>query len=352
MPAWPQKTETEERSRRQAMRKNEALSRRGLLAGATVAATATWLPWAVGAPAWPDRPIKIIVPFAAGGTGDAVARLLAEQLAQRLGQPVVVEARAGANGTIGAQAVARSAPDGLTLLLNSSAQAINAGLYRKLPYDTERDFVAVAPVVAPGPFVVVVHPSLPVHDIGELLAYARAHPGQVSYGSAGIGNALHLAGEMLGQMGGVKLLHVPYKGAAPILNDLVGNQIQMMFSNPMAVQAFVQNGKLRLLAQTGATRLATLPDLPTVAEAGLPGFELTSWYGLYAPAGTPGAVVQRLNEETLRGMNQPAVMERLSALVTGPLPATPPRAFEAFTHREIERYASVIQRAGITLDLS
>ena len=303
--------------------------------------------------AWPDKPVKIVIPFAAGGTADVVARLLAAALAERLGQPVVVESKAGANGIIGADSVAKAAPDGNTLLLHSSAHAINASLYKKLPFDTERGFVAVAPVVAPGVFVIVVHPSLPVRNLREFVDFARAKPDAVSYGSAGIGNGLHLAGEMLGQMAGIKLLHVPYKGAAPILNDLVGGQIQMMFNSPLAVQAFVRDGKLRLLAQTGLKRASALPDVPTVAESGLPGlgsYEASSWYGLYAPAGTPADIVARLNAETVHAMNQPEVMDKLAALGTGPLPSTTPAQFAAFTHGEIERYARVIRTANLSLD--
>jgi tripartite-type tricarboxylate transporter receptor subunit TctC len=302
---------------------------------------------------WPDKPVKIVIPFAAGGTADVVARLLAAALTERLGQPVVVETKAGANGIIGADSVAKAAPDGNTLLLHSSAHAINASLYKKLPFDTERGFVPVAPVVAPGVFVIVVHPSLPVRNLREFVDYARTKPDAVSYGSAGIGNGLHLAGEMLGQMAGIKLLHVPYKGAAPILNDLVGGQIQMMFNSPLAVQAFVRDGKLRLLAQTGLKRSVALPDVPTVAESGLPGlagYEASSWFGLYAPAGTPADIVSRLNAETIRAMNQPEVMDKLTSLGTGPLPPTAPAQFAAFTHGEIERYARVIRTANLSLD--
>ena len=301
-------------------------------------------------PVWPDKPVKIVIPFAPGGTADIVARLLANALGERLGQPVVVEAKAGANGIIGADAVAKSAPDGNTLLLHSSAHAINAGLYKKLPFDTVRDFVPVAPVVAQGAFVIAVHPSLPVRNLRELIIFARSRPDSVSYGSAGIGNALHLAGEMLARQADIKLLHIPYKGAAPILNDLVGGQLQMMFNSPLAVQAFVNEGKLRLIAQTGLKRSSALPDLPTVAESGLPGFEATSWYGLYAPAGTPSDTVVRLNTETVRAMNLPDVMDKLASLGTGPLPPTTPAQFAAFTHGEIERYARVIRSANLVLE--
>lgn len=316
-----------------------------------LAATAL-LPQAARA-AWPDKPIRIVIPFAAGGTADTVARLLGTTLAERLGQAVIVDARAGANGVIGADVVAKSAPDGHTLLLHSSAHAINASLYKKLPFDPARAFVAVAPVVAPGPMVIVVHPQLPVRTLRELIEHARAHPGSVSYGSAGVGNALHLAGEMLAQAADIKLLHVPYKGAAPMMNDLIGGQLQLAFNSPLAVQSFVKEGKLRLIAQTGARRIAALPDLPTAQEAGLAGlagFEATSWFGLYAPAGTPADIVTRLNAETLRAMNLPQTMDKLSSLGSAGLPPTTPAEFAAFTQREIERYARVIRAAAISLE--
>ena len=336
------------------MTRPTSLSRRRLLGAALPLAAGGWLTaTSANAAGWPDKPVKIVIPFAAGGTADMVARLLANELAQRLGQPVVVEARAGANGIIGADAVAKSAPDGYTLLLHSSAHAINASLYRKLPFDTERSFAPVAPVVAPGAFVIAVNPQLPVTTLREFVEYARARPDTVSYGSAGIGNGLHLAGEMLSQQAGIKLLHVPYKGAAPIVNDLVGGQIQMMFNSPLALQAFVRDGKLRLLAQTGTKRMASLPDVPTVAESGVAGlanYEATSWYGLYAPAGTPADVTARLNVETVRAMNQPEVMARLAVLGTGPLPATTSEQFGAFTRAEVERYARVIRTANLSLD--
>lgn len=327
-------------------------ARRRWLIASTAVPLAAALPARAHAAAYPDKPLRILVPFAAGGTADMIARLLANKLGQRLGQPVIVESRAGANGIIGADAVAKSPADGYTLLLHSSAHTINAGLYKKLPFDTTRDFAAVAPIMAPGPFVVVVNPALPVRNVQELLAHARSQPDALTYGSAGIGNAMHLAGEMLAQMGKVKLLHVPYRGAAPIINDLVGNQIQLMFNSPLAVEGFVREGKLRLLAQTGLQRSPALPDLPTVAESGLPGYELTSWYGLYAPASTPVAIVERLNNLSIWAMNQPDVQQALAQLGTGLLLPTTPAQFEAFTRSEMARYAQVIRTAHLSLEAS
>lgn len=299
---------------------------------------------------YPDKAVRIILPFAVGGNADAVARLLANKLSERLKQPFIIEAKLGANGTIAADYVAKSTPDGYTLLVNSSAQAINPTLYTKLPFDPLRAFAPVAQVVQPGPFVIVVNPQVPARDLRELVAYAKANPGTLSYGSAGVGNSLHLGGEMLSQATGIKLLHVPYKGAAAIVNDLVGGQIQLMFNSWLAVQPFVESGKLRAIAQTGLARSPAMPGIPTVAESGYPGFDFTSWFGLYAPAGTPAAVVATLNAQTRWAMGQPDVLERLAPLGTGAPQPLSPTEFERFNAAEVERYAAVIRQAGITLD--
>lgn len=305
---------------------------------------------AAQAASYPDKPVRIILPFAVGGNADAVARLLANKLAERLKQPFVIEAKPGANGTIAADYVAKSAPDGYTLLLNSSAQAINPTLYPKLPFDPVNAFAPVAQVVQPGPFVIVVNAQLPVRDLRELVAYAKARPGAISYGSAGVGNSLHLGGEMLAQAAGIDLLHVPYKGAAAIVNDLVGGQIQLMLNSWLAVQPFVESGKLRAIAQTGLQRSPAMPDIPTVAESGFPGFEFTSWFGLWAPAGTPADVVDTLNATTRWAMGQPDVLERLAPFGTGAPQPLSPAEFGRFTSAEIERYARVIRKARITAD--
>ena len=327
-------------------------SRRGFLqatAGTVFSGAVAGTPIA-RAVAFPDKPVRIILPFAVGGSADAVARLLANKLSERFKQPFVVEAKLGANGTIAADYVAKSAPDGYTLLLNSSAQAINPTLYTKLPFDPLRSFAPVAQVVQPGPFVIVVNAQLPIRDLREFVAYAKAKPGSISYGSAGIGNSLHLGGEMLAQAAGIELLHVPYKGAAAIVNDLVGGQIQLMFNSWLAVQSFVESGKLRAIAQTGLQRSAAMPNIPTVAESGFPGFEFTSWFGLWAPAGTPAAIVDTLNAETRWAMGQPDVLERLAPMGTGAPQPLSPAEFGRFTNAEVERYARVIRKARITLD--
>jgi tripartite-type tricarboxylate transporter receptor subunit TctC len=301
--------------------------------------------------AWPTRTVRIVLPFVAGGTSDVVARLLAEKLSASLGQTVIVEPRPGANGIIASDAVAKSVADGHTLLMASAAHASNASLYAKLPYDSVRDFTPVALVAPPGPMVIAVNAGVPVRSVRELIDHARANPGKVAYASAGIGNTLHLAGEMFCQMSGVQMLHVPYKGAAPALNDLAGGQVQLMFNSALAVAPLVKEGRLRLIAQTGLKRSPALPaDLPTVAESGLPGFQVTGWFGLFAPARTPAEAVQRLNAEVNRAMALPELRDKLALLGSSEVPTLDPDAFGAFVNAETARYAGVIKAAGIALD--
>lgn len=322
--------------------------RRRLLLGGTAGLLAPRL--ALAQPAFPSRPLRLVLPFPPGGTSDLVARLLADKLAAALGQPVVVESKPGANGIIATDFVAKSG-DGHTLLFASAAHASNATLYPKLPYDSARDFVPVALVVPPGPMVIVAHPGLPAKNVPELIEAAKKSPGKIAYASAGVGNTLHLAGEMFDQMAGVQMLHVPYKGAAPALNDLIGGQVQLMFNSALVVAPQVKEGRLKLLAQTGAKRSPALPaDLPTVAESGLPGFEVTGWFGLFAPASLPPEAVKRLNAEVLRAMATPEAREKL-ALLGNPEPATlSPEAFGAFVEAETARYAKVIKAANLRLD--
>ena len=324
-------------------------SRRGCLTHAA-ALLATLAAPTTRAATWPSRTVRILIPFPAGGTSDVVARLLGDKLAAAFGQPVIVDSKPGANGIIASDAVAKSPADGHALLFASAAHASNASLYPRLPYDTARDFVPVAQVVPPGPMVIAVHSSLPVKTVAELIAYARSHPGAIAYGSAGIGNSLHLAGEMFSQMAQVKLLHVPYKGAAPALNDLAGGQLQLMFNSALAVAPFVKEGRLRLIAQTGLKRSAVLADLPTVHESGVPGFEVTGWFGLFAPARTPADVVQRINVENNRVMALPELRDKLLLLGSNEVPTLSPEGFAGFVAAETSRYAQVIKTAGLSLD--
>ena len=300
---------------------------------------------------WPNRPVRIVIPFSAGGTADVVARLLAEKLTAALAQPVMVEARPGANGIVASDIVAKATPDGHTLLLASAAHASNASLYPKLPYDTARDFSPVAQVVTPGPMVLGVNAAQSITDMRSLLQAARARPGKLTYASSGMGSTLHLAGEMLCQMAGVQMLHVPYKGAAPALNDLAGAQIDMMFNSALALAPLVKEGRVRLVAQTGLKRSSLLPpDLPTVAESGVPGFETTGWFGLFAPARTPADVTQRLNAEVQRAMATPELRSKLALLGSTDVASLSTDGFAAFVKAESLRYARVIQAANITLE--
>lgn len=302
-----------------------------------------------GAQGYPVKPIKIIVPFSPGGTADALGRLLAAGLQRSLGQPVVIESRPGANGVIGADAVAKAAPDGYTLLLNSSAQALNESLFRNLPFDARMAFRPVALVLPPVPFVIVSHPSLPVRSLAELQAYAKTRPDAVRYGSAGVGNGTHVGAELLARALGIKMLHVPYKGAAQALNDLVGGQIDLMLNGWPSVAGFVAEGKLRALGQTSVHRAASLSKLETVAEAGHPGFDFTSWFGLYAPAATPGTIVDRLNEAVMLAMKAPDAAPKIALL--GADAPTPMRAseFAEFHRMSSTQLEKLVRSAGIAL---
>jgi tripartite-type tricarboxylate transporter receptor subunit TctC len=266
------------------------LPRRGLMA--TVLATGLAAP-AFGQ-GWPDRPLRIVVPFPPGGSNDIIARQLAEALRERLGQPVIVENRAGAGGNVGADSVAKAAPDGLSLLLTAPGPlAINEHLFRNMPFVPQRDFAPVA-LVASVPIVLMVTNGLAVRSVAELVALAKRDPGKLAFGSSGNGSTNHLAGELFKSMAGIDIVHVPYRGAAPAMTDLVGGQIQMMFDNMPAALPQVRGGQVRGLAVAGAARAEALPELPTVGESGVPGFEAEAWFGLVAPSATPEAVLQRL----------------------------------------------------------
>ncbi|MFC3027346.1 MULTISPECIES: Bug family tripartite tricarboxylate transporter substrate binding protein [Roseomonadaceae] len=266
------------------------LPRRGLMA----AAFATGLAAPAFSQAWPDRPLRIVVPFPPGGSNDIIARQLAEALRERLGQPVIVENRAGAGGNVGADSIAKASPDGLSLLLTAPGPlAINEHLFRNMPFVPQRDFAPVA-LVASVPIVLMVTNGLAVRSVAELVALAKRDPGKLAFGSSGNGSTNHLAGELFKSMAGIDIVHVPYRGAAPAMTDLVGGQIQMMFDNMPAALPQVRGGQVRGLAVAGAARAEALPELPTVAESGVPGFAAEAWFGLVAPAATPEAVLQRL----------------------------------------------------------
>jgi tripartite-type tricarboxylate transporter receptor subunit TctC len=317
------------------------VSRRALVA---VAAAAAMLP-RPGRAGYPDRPIRLIVPFAAGGAVDAVARLLGKALTDETGAAVVIDNRGGAGGVIGMEGAAHAPADGYTLLLSHSGFAAMPGLYRELPFDPVRDFAGVV-TAASGAYVLVVNPSAPFRSVAALIAYARANPGKVAYGSAGPGSTVHLATEFFKRMAGVDLLHVPYKGAAPALGDLVGGQVQMMFAPAVASLPLAASGQLVALAVTSARRSALAPDLPTVAESGLPGFEATGWYGLAAPAAVPAAIIARLNAGINRALATPDMVARLAGQGLEPV-GGPPEEASARIASDVARWGRIIRDAGI-----
>jgi len=299
--------------------------------------------------AYPTKPIRFVVPYPAGGPLDAVARLLGQKVAESTGQPVIVENKAGAGGNIGADAVAKAPPDGYTILMGAVAtHAINPTLYSSIPYDPVRDFIPVTQV-ASTPNVLVVNPSVPANNVREFIAYAKTHPGKLNFGSGSTGSAGHLAGELFGAMAGVQMTHVPYKGAAPAMNDLIGGQIQLMFDNLASSLGQVRAGRVRALAVTTARRTALAPELPTIAESGLPGFDISTWFGIFVPARTPREIVERLHSEFTRALAMPEVRDKMLALGAEPV-GNRADEFAAYIHAEAEKYARVIKASGARAD--
>src|SRR5437016_11299545 len=298
---------------------------------------------------YPTKPIRLIVPFAAGGGNDNVARLVGKHLSDSLGQPLVIDNRPGAGGALGAEVAARAAPDGYTLFLGGvGSHAVNPNLNDSLPYDPIRDFAPVA-LLAQAPLVLVVHPSVPAASFKAFVALARARPGQLNYASNGNGSSSHLAAVMFDSMTGVDMVHVPYKGLSPALTDLLSGRVQLMFSSVVAILPHVKAGKLRGLAVTGSRRLASMPNLPTIAESGVPGYEASSWYGVLAPAGTPREIVARLNAELVKALEQPEVRTSLLAEGAEPIGGTPEQ-FAAHIRSEKERLGKLIRKAKIRLE--
>ncbi|MCK8787179.1 tripartite tricarboxylate transporter substrate binding protein [Roseomonas sp. NAR14] len=304
---------------------------------------------AASAASWPDRTIRMIVPFAAGGTADIVARLTASCLTPVLGQTVIVDNRGGAGGTIGTEAAARAAPDGYTVALHTVSSAVlNSFLYRHLPYDARRDFAAVSQV-AMAPNVLAVRADLPARNLREFIALLRARPGHYSYGSSGAGTILHLSAALLVRMAGVEATHVPYRGEGPALNDLVAGQIDFMVNVVPALLPYIREGRLRALGVTTATRSAALPDVPTIAEAGLPGYETYIWHGLFVPAATPRAIVERLSEATARAVQEPGCRQRFTDLGVDPV-GSRADAFTDFWDEQLRAWGPVVRNSGATLD--
>ena len=294
---------------------------------------------------FPVKPVRIVVGFAAGGPTDVAARLLSQKLTEKWGQPVVVEVRTGAGGNIAAEFVAKSPADGYTLLLPAFAHAVNPSLYPGLPFDAEKDFAPVAMLMTSANLFAL-HPSVPTRTLRELIALAKAQPGALTFGSAGVASASHLAGELLNSMAGIRITHIPYKGAAPASVDLVGGHISAAFPSISLALPHAKAGRLRLLGITSLKRAASLPEVPTIAEAGVAGFEVLSWYGLLAPAGTPAESVTRINQDVTRVMHEADAAERIKALGAEPVKSTPAE-FGAFLKNEMAKWAKVIRSAGV-----
>jgi tripartite-type tricarboxylate transporter receptor subunit TctC len=294
---------------------------------------------------YPSRPVRIVVPSPPAGGTDIVARVLAMHFTKAFGQQFFVENKPGAGNMIGIEAVARSAPDGYTLLMSASTLALNSVLFKKVPYDPVRDFAPIT-LTATAPNVLLVHPSVPAQSLAEFIALAKAKPGALSYGTPGIGTSPHLSMELLKSMAGIDLQHVPYKGTAAAVTDVMGGQIAATFSNALTAKPQVDAGRVRALAITGPRRIEALPGVPPVAEAGVPGYEAMQWYGLLAPAGTPAAIVERLNVEALKALRSSEMKERLAADGAEPLGGSPAE-FAALIRRELDKWTRVARAAGI-----
>jgi tripartite-type tricarboxylate transporter receptor subunit TctC len=321
-----------------------------LFRGAALAALGFAMPGAALAQdQYPSKPIRFIAPNLPGGPTDILARLLGQKLAESMGQPVIVENRAGAAGNIGTEAAAKSAPDGYTLVTGNNATfAANVTLYRKLGFDPIKDFTPVS-LVATQPNILVVHPSLPANSVKQLIALARAKPGQLNYAGSGQGAAAHLAAELFKSMARVDIVHIPYKSAAPALTDVIAGQNHLMFATALSVIPHIKAERLRALGVTTAKRVRVLPDLPTIAEAGVPGFEASSWHGVLVPAGTPAPIVTKLNSEINRALQMPDVRERLNALGAETV-GTTPQEFADHIRAEIPKWAAVIKTAGVQIE--
>jgi tripartite-type tricarboxylate transporter receptor subunit TctC len=297
---------------------------------------------------YPTKPIHLIVGYAAGGPTDIVARLVAAKMTESLGQPVIVENKPGAGSNIASEYVVKSAADGYTLLVGSIANATNMVVYKHLNYDTLRDLAPIAQLMS-APSVLVTNPGFPPKNLQELIALAKKNPGKYAFASTGSGGSPHLAGEMLKMRAGIDLIHVPYKGAAPVQADLIGGQVQMAFETALSVVPHIQSGQLRAIAVAANKRLAQLPDVPTMAEAGLPNFEVSSWNGLFAPAKTPPEIIARLHDAAVKALAAPDVREKLTAQGAEPVGSTPEQ-FRAYIKAEIDKWGPVARASGARVD--
>lgn len=317
-----------------------------LVAAVAVTTTATAVPAA--AQSFPTRPVRMLVPYPPGGANDIVARLLAPSLTQQLGQNVIVDNRGGGNTLIGSEIVATSAPNGYTLLVVAAGHAVNPALYKKLPYDTARDFVPVAQF-GDGAYVFVAHPGAGVSSVTELIAQAKAKPGQVAYASSSTGNLTHLAAELFNSLAGIKMLHVPYKGGNPAMADLLAGRVQVFFSTVAVARPHLQSGKIRALGVTTPKRTPALPNVPTIAEAGLPGYAVSGWYGLVAPKGTPKAVIERLHGVIQVALRQQETRERLLGVGVEAVEVSPAE-FGKLIDSDIAKWIKVARPLNISMD--
>ncbi len=338
--------------RRAALARPSSSSRRpalrALLSMLALGTLCAVLPRPGHAETWPARPIRMVVPYPPGGPTDIVARVVGQKLGERLGQTVVVDNRPGAGGNIGAEAVAKATPDGYTMLVATTAHAINMTLFRKPGYDTRRDFAPVS-LLTRGPLVLVTAPTTPARNVAELIALAKAKPGQVTFASSGNGQSTHLSAELFNAMAGVRMTHVPYKGSAPALTDVIGGQATVMFDTMLSAMPFVRDGKLKALAVTSAKRSPAAPDVPTIAEAGLAGYEATAWNALLVPAGTPAAVIDTVSK-ALRGVLDDAEVRSRFATQGFGAEWTSPEAAGRFLGAEIDKWAGVVKTSGATID--
>ncbi|MDB5812848.1 MAG: hypothetical protein JWN94_4970 [Betaproteobacteria bacterium] len=300
------------------------------------------------AQSYPDRPIRLIVPQPPGGTSDILGRAFGQRLAENVHQQVVIDNRAGASGTIGTDLAAKSTPDGYTLVFVYTTHATTPGIYGKLPYDPVADFAPVT-ILTAAPLLLVVHPKTPVTTVKELIAYAKTRPGELNFCSAGNGSGSHLAGELFNSMTGVRLAHIPYKGSGLAITELIGGQVQLMFAGIVPIDPHVKSGRVRSIAVSSAQRTASLPQVPTIAESGLPGFEVVGWYGVLAPARTPPAIIERLHREFIAILKTPEIRDRLTREGAEPVGNTPAE-FTAFLKTDIARWGKVIKAAGAKLD--
>jgi len=320
-----------------------------VLLAAVLAAAASTPAQPVLAQAYPSKPVRLVIPYPPGGGTDTIMRPFAQVLTERLGQQVVVDNRGGGGGAIGMEIAARSAPDGYTIVAALTAQlAVNPSLYKNLPYDPVKDFAPIT-LFADGPYVLVVHPSLPVKSVKDLVALARKRPNDITYASSGNGSGGHLAAELLKTMTGIKVLHIPYKGGGPALTALLSGEVQVLFSTYAAGQGHIRAGRVRALGVTTARRPKAIPDIPTIAEAGVPGYDSGVWYALLAPAGTPREIVDRLNRDTIAVLNQPAFNKMLVARAIDPIGSTP-EVLAKYIKTEVTKWARVVKEAGVRVD--